>query len=75
MNTTPDSIIPHEATVIPESVSKAAAALGRRGRGIPKSYTLEYRKLLADRMREGQKKRWEGHVKKAKIAKQEPVVA
>lgn len=63
MNT--ESIIPHEATEIPKAVSAAAAALGRRGKGRPKNYSVEYRRHLADRMRQEQKKRWpSGYIKK-----------
>lgn len=48
-----------------KAVSKAAATLGRRAKGVPKNYSPEERERRAERMREVNKRRLEvrGQVK------------
>jgi hypothetical protein len=41
-----------------KAISDGAAALGRRGAGVPKSYSAEERARRAERLEEARKKRW-----------------
>ena len=54
-------------------MNENASALGKLGKGKTKNITPEERQRRAERMREAQKSRWKGHVKKEK-AGQAPTI-
>jgi hypothetical protein len=47
-------------------MNKAAQALGRRAKGVPKSYSPEELERRKQRLAEARSKRWEGHTKISK---------
>lgn len=50
-------------------MNKAAQALGRQAKGVPKNFSQAEIDRRKKRLAEARAKRWEGHVKKAKDAK------
>jgi hypothetical protein len=55
MNMTPDK---KDKLEMAKMISKAASALGRLARGVPKTYTDEERERRRKRLAELRKKRW-----------------
>lgn len=47
-------------------MNKAAQALGRRAKGVPKNYSAAELEARTERLKAARAKRWEGHKKKAK---------
>lgn len=45
-------------------MNRAAQALGRRAKGVPKSYSPEELQARTERLAEARLKRWAGHKKK-----------
>lgn len=48
-------------------MNRAAQALGRRAKGVPKNYTPAQIAERTKRLAEARAKRWAGHVKKKKV--------
>ena len=47
-------------------MNRAAQALGRRAKGVPKNYSAVELEIRKKRLAEARLKRWAGHKKKAK---------
>lgn len=50
-------------------MNRAAQALGRRAKGIPKNYSTDELAIRKQRLAEARAKRWEGHKKKTRQPK------